>query len=235
MLNEATPLGAVVRSPRRRTAAQERFDRIFNEIRMRICTMEYPPGYLLREKMLAQEFKVSRSPIRRVLARLEFDGLVEIRHGVGSIVTMIDPEKLREVYALRMELTALIGRLDPLPASAQTLESMRECRQKFLAMKSSRDTAAFARNNIVYYQALTELVGNSLLQDLLRKLFFLTSRMWLLRLPSMNWDQVMDDIAFEISELIRVMQNDDREGLGLVARNHIFRSMTYLSHADPAR
>ncbi|MGO4840337.1 GntR family transcriptional regulator [Rhizobiaceae sp. 2RAB30] len=125
MLIETTPLAAVSTSVRPRTAAQERFDRLFREIRMRICTMEYPPGFLLREEVLASEFDVSRSPIRRVLARLEFDGLVEIRHGVGSIVTTIDPDRLREVYAMRMELTTLIGRMDARPATAVTLAGVR--------------------------------------------------------------------------------------------------------------
>lgn len=231
MLIDATPLGAVSATPRPRTAAQERFERLFGEIRMRICTMEYPPGFLLREEVLANEFDVSRSPIRRVLARLEFDGLVEIRHGVGSVVTMIESEPLREVYAMRMELTALIGRLDPQPITADTLDAMRHYRARFLAMKEERDTAAFARTNIAYYEKLTEIVGNSLLRDLLRKMFFLTSRMWLLRLPEMDWPTIMEDIAVEIEELIRAMETDDREGLGLVARNHIFRSMTYLSRA----
>jgi DNA-binding GntR family transcriptional regulator len=231
MLIEGTPLSGISASPRPRTAAQERFDRLFGEIRMRICTMDYPPGFLLREEVLAKEFDVSRSPIRRVLARLEFDGLVEIRHGVGSVVTTIDPDRLREVYAMRMELTALIGRMDPRPATAGTIAEMRRCQAAFRAMKGERDTAAFARSNIVYYEMLTELVGNSLLRDLLRKLFFLTSRMWLLRLPAMDWEQTMEDIAVEIEELIRAMETDDRHGLGLVARNHIFRSMTYLSQS----
>jgi DNA-binding GntR family transcriptional regulator len=224
MTNEDEPL-------RRRTASQERFDALHEEIRMRICTMDYPPAFRLSEEALALEFNVSRSPIRRVLARLEFEGLVEIRHGVGSVVTMIQPHQLKEVYALRMALAELMGVLDPLQSTPETITSMRHYQAAFIALKGRRETGEFARVNIAYYETLTRQVGNSLLRDMLRKLFFLTSRMWLLVLPSMNWDETMDDIATEVEDLIRAMEIDDRHGLGLVARNHVFRSMTHLSAA----
>ena len=45
---------------------------------------------------------VSRTPIRRVLHKLEFEGLVRIKNGVGTIVTDIDLKTFKETYDLRM-------------------------------------------------------------------------------------------------------------------------------------
>ena len=67
-----------------------RFEAIHAEIRERICLLHYPPGHTLRRAELAREFGISRTPIRRVLQRLEYEGLVESRHGIGTIVTLID-------------------------------------------------------------------------------------------------------------------------------------------------
>src|SRR3546814_2838391 len=61
----------------RPSPAQERFARIYHALRDRICLLEYPPGLRLSEEEIAQEFDVSRTPVRRVLARLESEGLVE--------------------------------------------------------------------------------------------------------------------------------------------------------------
>jgi DNA-binding GntR family transcriptional regulator len=218
----------------RLSASQTRFTALCEEIRMRICTMDYPPGFRLSEEALALEFNVSRSPIRRVLARLEFDGLVEIRHGVGSVVTMIDPDQLSDVYALRMAMAELIGTLDPLPGTPEVIEKMRGFQKAFKNLKERRDYREFACTNIDYYMTLTNQVGNRYLRDILRNLFFLTSRMWLLVLPSMDWAETLDDIAAEIEDLIRTLELDDRKGLGFVARNHIFRSMTHLTAARSA-
>src|SRR3546814_3282527 len=97
-------------------------DLMRDEIRERICLLTYPPGTRLSEAALAAEFGVSRTPIRRVLAHLEAGGLVESRHGVGTVVTTIDLPRLREIYALRMRLAELIGELAPRRSEEHTSE-----------------------------------------------------------------------------------------------------------------
>jgi len=71
------------------------------------CLLDFPPGAVLSEANLANEFDVSRTPIRRVLHRLEFEGLVDIRNGVGTLVTDIDLQTFKETYDLRMRLAEL--------------------------------------------------------------------------------------------------------------------------------
>src|SRR5262249_45290704 len=63
---------------------------VYEEIRNRICMLRYPPGHLLHENRLAQEFGISRTPVRQVLQKLEIEGFVETRTGVGTIVTGVD-------------------------------------------------------------------------------------------------------------------------------------------------
>src|SRR5262245_62524476 len=84
------------------TPSRERFERLYATMRDRICLLEYKPLEHLSEEELAAEFNVSRTPIRRVLSRLEAEGLVESRHGVGTIVTKISFAALSQVYQLRM-------------------------------------------------------------------------------------------------------------------------------------
>ncbi|MEO8530060.1 MAG: GntR family transcriptional regulator, partial [Deltaproteobacteria bacterium] len=66
---------------------RQRFERLYREIRLRICMLDYPPGMRLSEEAMAREFGVSRTPLRRVLGRLETEGLVQSVHGVGTMVT----------------------------------------------------------------------------------------------------------------------------------------------------
>ena len=86
---------------------------VYEEIRNRICMLRYPPGHLLHENRLAQEFGISRTPVRQVLQKLEIEGFVETRSGVGTIVTGVDFAAFRDVYALRLKLAELIGDLLP--------------------------------------------------------------------------------------------------------------------------
>jgi len=63
---------------------------IYLELRRRICLLDYQPGSRLNGRELASEFGVSRTPLRTVLQRLEYDGLIVSQHGNGTEVTSID-------------------------------------------------------------------------------------------------------------------------------------------------
>jgi DNA-binding FadR family transcriptional regulator len=58
---------------------------LYNNICIRIYTLEYPPGEALRDEELANEFGVSRTPIRQVLQNLEYNSLVTSKPSIGSI------------------------------------------------------------------------------------------------------------------------------------------------------
>src|ERR671924_307444 len=105
--------------------SRERFERIYKTIRDRICLLEYQPGERLGEEELAREFNVSRTPIRRLLSRLEGEGLLESRHGVGTFGTDVDIDSLAQVFQLRMELAELMGKLDPIPRSGEDVKRVR--------------------------------------------------------------------------------------------------------------
>jgi len=92
------------RLPDSQEGSEQRHLRIYRTIRERISLLEYTPGMVLSEAELATEFDVSRTPIRRVLQRLHYEGLTEIRNGVGTIVKDIDIKMMKEIYDLRMHL-----------------------------------------------------------------------------------------------------------------------------------
>jgi len=92
---------------------------VYHTLRSRICLLDYPPNSRLSEESLAAEFGMSRTPLRRVLARLEDEGLVQSQHGVGTLVTDVDIAEMRHVYELRMELAQLVGTLSPAPIHTQ--------------------------------------------------------------------------------------------------------------------
>jgi DNA-binding GntR family transcriptional regulator len=64
---------------------------MLQELRFRICNTATDMPIMLHEGKLAQEFGVSRTPVRQVLQRLSFERLLETRSGVGTVVTALDP------------------------------------------------------------------------------------------------------------------------------------------------
>jgi DNA-binding GntR family transcriptional regulator len=207
---------------------------IYEELRARICTNRVAPGEVLHEERLAREFSVSRSPVRRALAKLEHDGLVEIRHGVGTRVTWIDRNELAEVYELRMILAMQSGHYLKTPFDDAFIDGLRGWRRGFEAL-SPEDVQGFADVNVGYYTDLTGRTQNRYLREMQLGLFFQTSRMWLIMLPLMQWKPIISAVCGEIDELIRVAEDQDPVGFGLVTRNHIFMSRRRLFEAEETK
>jgi DNA-binding GntR family transcriptional regulator len=68
-------------------SAWRSYVRIAAVLRQRIADGRYPPGSLLpSEMMLAQEFRVVRNTVRRALAELAADNLIETVAGRGRVV-----------------------------------------------------------------------------------------------------------------------------------------------------
>ena len=204
--------------------SRERFERIYKTIRDRICLLEYQPGERLGEEDLAREFEVSRTPIRRVLSRLESEGLLESRHGVGTFVTDVDIDALSQVFQLRMELAVLIGKLDPIPRSEADLNRVRKILARCDAAKAP-DARVVARINMDFFQELSAMIGNAPLREISERLYYLTTRIWLKSVPHLNFK---DEIIFfrrEVADILAAMEVGDLEAVGHIRRSHISMSV----------
>ena len=74
---------------------------LYEELRRRILDGSLREGSQLAQVDLADQYGVSRTPIREALARLDREGLVEFRPRRGYIVASIDIEQIEEVCELR--------------------------------------------------------------------------------------------------------------------------------------
>ena len=87
-----------------------RSDAVFGLLKGRILRCEYTPGTPLAEVALANELKVSRTPIREALRRLEHEQLVRIIPHKGAIVTGLAEADIVEAYLIRQALEGICAR-----------------------------------------------------------------------------------------------------------------------------
>jgi DNA-binding GntR family transcriptional regulator len=218
-----TPFDEPVERPL--SMSRERFERIYKTIRDRICLLEYQPGERLGEEDLAREFDVSRTPIRRVLSRLEGEGLLESRHGVGTFVTDVDIDALSQVFQLRMELAVLIGKLDPIPRSEADLARVREILARCDALTKAPDAKVYARINMDFFQELGAMIGNAPLKEISERLYYLTTRIWLKSVPHLNFKDEIIVFRREVADILAAMEVGDLEAVGHIRRSHISMSV----------
>jgi len=86
-------------------------EKIYDTLRKEIITLRLSPGEPLLEKNLAKRFKVSRTPIREVLRRLNHQGLVEMIPNKGAFVARIGLSDVREIFQIREALEGIAAKI----------------------------------------------------------------------------------------------------------------------------
>jgi DNA-binding GntR family transcriptional regulator len=197
------------------------FRALYTELRDRICLLDYPPGTVLSENKLAAEFGVSRTPIRRVLHALEFDGLVESKQALGTIVTALDLRELKQVYALRLKLIDLVAELPPGPVTDRDIALLDDLGTRVAALRDSdAQPRALGALYQAFHQELGRLTGNRPLREITDRFFHQTSRVWLQLLPEMTWATEVDAIEEEIGAIRDALVAKDLRRVSEVRRHH---------------
>ena len=83
-------------------------EQIAENVFAKIVSGELAPGDRIREDHLADEFGVSRAPVREALRILERDSVVLITPNKGARVTQLSVKEVSDIFELRRELMGLM-------------------------------------------------------------------------------------------------------------------------------
>jgi len=208
------------------TTSRNRFDRMHATLRTQICLLEYAPGMRLSEEALAAKFGVSRTPVRRVLARLEAEGLVRSVHGVGTFVTDVEIAQLSQTYQLRLELAELTGKLDAVAPNAALWMELRSVSARSTELLTDPSARRFAALNMDFFLSLLKLTANKPLRDISERLYFQTTRIWLKSVFASQID-LSDEINLfdrEIHDILQALEIGDLHAAALIQRAQISMS-----------
>lgn len=83
-------------------------EQIAADLARRILTGQLGPGERIAEQNLADEFKVSRGPVREAIRLLEREGLATVLPRRGAVVTELSAHEVGELFEIRTALFALV-------------------------------------------------------------------------------------------------------------------------------
>jgi DNA-binding GntR family transcriptional regulator len=112
-------------------------DRIVERIHAKVALGELRPGDQLRQEYLAEEFNVSRTPIREALRLLESQGIITQEHRHSAVIRGPSTREVRETYQVRAELEGLAAELAAQWISDNQLEDLAGIHERFI--RSVRD------------------------------------------------------------------------------------------------
>ncbi|MER6812773.1 GntR family transcriptional regulator [Spirillospora sp. NPDC000708] len=89
----------------REEATLDRTGQAYRAIRRQIIDLTLPPGSSFTESSLAQQWQISKTPVREALARLRRDGLVTALPRAGYVVSPVTLQDTDDLCALRTLLS----------------------------------------------------------------------------------------------------------------------------------
>jgi len=201
----------------------EEKNNIYNELKKRIVLLDYEPGQVLREKELIEEFGVSRTPVREALIRLEVEGLVRIFPNLGTIVSEVSFQQLKDIIEIRQYLVRLTGQL---AAARCTREDLDEMRSLVAEMKNQHgNIKEMMRLDSSLHDLINQATKNDMLVKILGMLRDQAVRIWTF---SPSDDQYFDKVALEFDELINALENRNEEESARLLEKHTRRFIEHV-------
>jgi len=191
---------------------------IYRTVLHRILFFEYPPGRILNENLLAQEFGVSRTPLREVLNRLEWEQLVRIIPRTGTIVTEIEFQKMTQVFQIRLEMEDLAGRLAAQQVTDDHLRKMDRVRQECENLKDHRSQKALVETDFKFRDILYDAANNPVLRDTSQYLYHLTIRLSYILFERGEWDEGVKASRDEYVQVREALARRDAVAAGSARR-----------------
>jgi DNA-binding GntR family transcriptional regulator len=140
-------------------------------IRNKIISGEFQAGDWLRQEQLAQEFKVSHTPIREALDRLVAYGLAERIVHRGVRISEINKNEIEEFFFLRLLLDPVVARLAAKNITNKQLLSLKLILQKTERMTLLNDMPTRRSSNREFHRIISVSTGNKTLERLYETLW----------------------------------------------------------------
>lgn len=166
---------------------------IYDTLKQRILFFEYEPGEMLNEKQIAAEFGVSRTPVREVLLRLEWEKLVSIIPRAGIMVSKVEFHQLREVFQTRAPLEGILGRLAAAKTNDFHFAKLEKIKTECEEIIEHRSRKALLEVDMKFRNVLHDAANNDSLRETSDFLYYQTQRLWHLIFDKMAFNLLLDD------------------------------------------
>jgi DNA-binding GntR family transcriptional regulator len=144
---------------------------VAERLREQILNGDLHEGQQLRQDSIANEFQVSRIPVREAFLRLEAEGLVKVVTNRGAVVSALSPEEIQELFEIRAVLECHILRQAIPNLTTADFEKAEEILKEYAqAVEQELEIATWGELNWRFHSTLYEPAKRPMLMTLLKTL-----------------------------------------------------------------
>jgi DNA-binding GntR family transcriptional regulator len=206
-----------------RTVRRSVADQVYENVKQDIAEFRLIPGDRFTENELSLRLKVSRTPVRQSLYRLQQEGYVEVLFRSGWRVLPFDFDKFEQLYDLRilLESSAVAQLCD---ATAVRTKKGQELLDSLIAIwlvapqDRSDDTVQVSQWDEQFHCALVEAAGN---MEIARVHKEVTDRIRIIRRLDFTKQARIDATYEEHAKILKAIQRKRSDQATLLLRAHI--------------
>ena len=171
----------------------------------------------LDERQLAQDFGISRTPVREAMAQLEREGFVRSVPRRGVYVVRKTKEEVVQMITAWAALESMAARLITERASDADIAGLRRMFATFEDDKLHAKLDEYSEVNIAFHQTIIELSGNQVLIRLAENLF---THMRMIRRETIGEDDRIERSIRDHMNIIQALEARDTERAEDLVRQH---------------
>jgi len=195
---------------------------VAEQLRAQIFTHELAPGSWLDEQSLAQQFGISRTPMREAIKVLASEGLVTTKMNRGAYVTEVDRRDLEQIFTILSLLEGQAAKEMALKATEDDLTMLDNLHHRLEKAAADRDVEQFFDVNVKFHDLIQEIAGNKWMNGVigdLRKVLKLQRRDSLSRVGRLQHS------LLEHREILEAILKRDPTAAEAAMRKHLARGL----------
>ena len=143
-------------------------DQVYDFVKEMIIMREIKPDEKINEEQLAERLRVSRTPIRETLCRLENEGIVKVIPRRGAFVVKQCKERVIEILQIREVLEGLVAWLVTQNRDEKTLDKLKRCLERISSTpEEDGHLQKYTNADVEFHSLLLDASNNHMLQNMM--------------------------------------------------------------------
>ncbi|CAD6528890.1 GntR family transcriptional regulator [Paraburkholderia sabiae] len=193
-------------------------------LRHRILSMELAPGASLDEVALAEEFGLSRPPVRELMRQMAAEGYIELEANRAARVASMNYDSLRNYFLAAPLIYVATTKLAAVHATQAEIDGLKRIQERFRAAVEGVDVDERVLQNDGFHLAIGKMAHNPYLLPSLCRLLIDHARLG--KTFYQPRDERMDaDLAEAVQQhedIIDAIQRRDADTAGEIVRAHVY-------------
>lgn len=194
-------------------------ERIYLHLREAITNGMIPSGERIIEKKIAEELKVSITPVREALLQLNVEGFVEIKTHRNVVVKQISLTDITELYEIQGVLEGYAAKQASLNMSDQDLLIIKELTEKMEKYLTANNVEKFYESNKEIHEIFLKKSNNQSIYDLISNLN-LRKKMFRYRVTFLAKKNVMEKALSDHKKILNAFLARDLDTIERLVREH---------------